>query len=90
MYLFNYKKSGSALSKLEEKLALEKKKNLYLKEKLFYVKTDQFVQDQAKNKLGMLKNGEYFVIAPTATPLNSPVQTLNTEPNWRKWWKLFF
>jgi hypothetical protein len=89
-FLLNYQKSGSALSSLEKNLATEQKKNQYLSERLYYVKTDKFVQNQAQNKLGMLKEGEFFVIAPTAAPLNSPTQTFNSEPNWRRWWNLFF
>ena len=54
------------------------------------VKTDKFVADQAQNKLGMLKSGEYFVIAPTASPDMIPIQNLNSKPNWRKWIDLFF
>ena len=89
-FLLNYKKSGSALSSLENNLAAEQKKNQYLSERLYYVKTDKFVKNQAQNKLGMLKEGEFFVIAPTAAPLNAPIQIVNSEPNWKKWWELFF
>ena len=89
-FIINYNKSGSALNKLNEKLAAEQKKNKYFKEKLEIVKTDKFVADQAQNKLGMLKEGEYFVIAPTAAPDTAPIQTLNTKPNWKKWIDLFF
>jgi len=88
--IINYKNQGSALSGLEKNLASEQKKNQYLNEKLYYVKTDKFVENQAQNKLGMLKEGEFFVIAPTAAPQNTPTQTINTEPNWKKWWELFF
>lgn len=89
-YLINYQKTGSALSNMQKNLSTEQKKNQFLKERLYYVKGDKFVADQAQNKLGMLKENEYFVIAPTATPLNSEVQTINTEPNWKKWLQLFF
>lgn len=89
-YLLNYQKSGSTLSNMQKNLADEQKKNQFLKERLYYVKTDKFVEDQAQNKLGMLKENEYFVIAPTASPPNSASPVINTEPNWQKWLQLFF
>lgn len=87
--MLEYKNNGSALSKIKTNLSEEQKKNKYYKEKLEIVKTDKFVKDQAQNKLGMLKEGEYFVIAPTAAPDVVPIQTLNTKPNWQKWIDLF-
>jgi cell division protein FtsB len=90
VYIFNYQKSGSTLTNLNQQLTTQEKQNQFLNERLYYVKTDKFVKDQAQNKLGMLKSGEYFVIAPTPAPLNSPTENLNLEPNWQKWLNLFF
>ena len=55
---------------LKEKLAGEQKKNQFLKERLFNVKTNQFVEEEARDKLGMSRPGEYIVIGPTASPIN--------------------
>jgi len=88
--ILDFVNKGSAIGNLQKNLATEEKKNQFLKERLYYVKGDQFVEDHAQNKLGMLKPGEYFVIAPTATPFgNSTVQS-DTKPNWQKWLSLFF
>lgn len=76
--------------KLEQTLAEEEKKNKFLKERLYYVKTNQFVEEEAKEKLGMLRSGELFVIAPTSTPLNQEKIVLDDKPNWKKWLDLFF
>jgi hypothetical protein len=65
------------------------KENTYFRERLKYVKTQQFIEDEAKEKLGLLRPGEFFVIAPTSTPLNQyPV--IEGYPNWKKWLELFF
>lgn len=77
-------------SLLTKELASEEKKGQFLKEKLFYVKTNKFVEEEAREKLGMVKGGEYIVIAPTSTPLNHEKITIDNDPNWKKWWKLFF
>ena len=75
---------------LKEKLVSEQKKNQFLKEHLFYVKTNQFVEEEAREKLGMSRPGEYVVIAPTSTSLNQEKIEIDMRPNWRKWWELFF
>lgn len=75
---------------LTKQLQDQKKKNSYLKEKLAYVKTNQFVADQAQGKLGLLRDGEYFVIAPTPQPLNTASVIIDNTPNWQKWLHLFF
>lgn len=75
---------------LKEKLVSEQKKNKFLKEHLFYVKTNQFVEKEAREKLLMSRPGEYVVIAPTASPLDQEKIEIDTRPNWQKWWSLFF
>ena len=75
---------------LKEKLAEEQRKNQFLKERLFYVKTNQFVEEEAREKLGMSRPGEYIVIAPTSAPLNREKIEIDTKPNWRRWLELFF
>lgn len=78
------------IADLKQELVEEGKKNQFLKEKLLYVKTDQFVDKEAREKLGLTKKGEYFVIAPSSTPLNQERIVIDNRPNWRKWWELFF
>ncbi len=75
---------------LQKTLSNAQKENEYLKQKLFYVKTDQFVADQAQNKLGMVKPGEYFVIAPTPPTGMPEQQKIDSRANWQKWLELFF
>ena len=80
---------ATVTKKLEKQLADEKKENVYLKQRLAYVKTNQFIADQAEGKLGLLRDGEYFVIAPTPQPLNSSTVLILDKPNWQKWLDLF-
>ncbi|KKQ95586.1 MAG: hypothetical protein A3G66_00540 [Candidatus Levybacteria bacterium RIFCSPLOWO2_12_FULL_39_17] len=83
-------RNENKVADLKKELVEEGKKNQFLKEKLLYVKTDQFVEREAREKLGLTKKGEYFVIAPTSTPLNQEKIVIDTKPNWRKWLDLFF
>ncbi|HVZ11407.1 MAG TPA: septum formation initiator family protein [Patescibacteria group bacterium] len=88
-FILNFQNKGSGLSDLKNSLATENKKNAYLKEKLYYVKSNQFVEEEAQNKLGMLRDGEYFVIAPTPAPQDNSDNQIDLEPNWKKWLQLF-
>jgi cell division protein FtsB len=75
---------------LKKKIAEEQRQNQFLRERLFYVKTNQFVEKEAREKLGLSKPGEYIVIAPNPTPLNRNEAETDTRPNWQKWLELFF
>lgn len=88
--IFRTLEDENTAENLKEKLVSEQKKNQFLKEHLFYVKTDQFVEEEAREKLGMSRPGEYIVIAPTSTPLNQEKIEINTKPNWHRWLELFF
>jgi cell division protein FtsB len=87
--VFNSLQNVNTAGNLEKQLEIENKESRYLQERLKYVKTEQFVEEQAKEKLGLLKPGEFFVIAPTATPLDKSLPK-KVEPNWKKWLELFF
>lgn len=89
-YILQFLEHGSPAQNLKKLLSEEEKRNKFLKERLYYVKTNEFVSEEATEKLGMLKNEEYFVIAPTSTPLNNARIEYDTKPNWRKWLDLFF
>lgn len=88
--IVNGLKNENTAENIAEKLADEEKKNKFLQERLFYVKTNQFVEEEAREKLGMLRPGEYIVIAPTSTPLNREKIEIDTKSNWEKWLELFF
>ncbi len=88
--IFKGLQNENTAGNLKKELASEERKNQFLKERLFYVKTDQFIEEEARQKLGMVKNGEYIVIAPTSAPLNRERITIDDKPNWKKWLELFF
>lgn len=78
------------LTDLEMSLQEQKKENAYLKERLSYVQSNQFVEEEARDKLGLVKDGEYIVIAPPPTDKIKQPENIDARPNWKKWWELFF
>lgn len=82
------------LSKAAEKVYGLEIKNKELKKKLSEIKSPQFVEEVARNKLGLAKEGETLVIIPDAKIKEILGATESaTEPrlpNWLGWLKVFF
>jgi cell division protein FtsB len=77
------------VTKAEAELVREKEENKKLKERLTYVKSNEFVESEARNKLFLVKPGESKIIVPDellAKPKASPTPT---PPNWKQWVNLF-
>jgi cell division protein FtsB len=72
---------------LEQELARQKEQNSFLKARLSYVKSSEFVEKQARDKLGMTKPGELLVIGTVqkSKEQKTPPKPL---PNWKKWAEL--
>jgi cell division protein DivIC len=66
-----------------------KRKRQLLKQKLHFVNTPEFIEKEAREKLGMVKPGEHIVLAPQILQ-NQQKISIDSSPNWKKWWKLFF
>lgn len=81
------------LVQAQQNLATEKEENQKLKKDIAQVNKPQFIESEARDKLLLTKPGEGIVILPKnqltiSTP--STPHTLDTRPNWQKWWNLFF
>jgi len=76
--------AGSRLEKLKEE-------NESLKQELEYKKSEQFAEQEIRNKLGLAKKGEAVVVLPKRDSEQSSVLSGKLDkPNWEKWWNLFF
>lgn len=86
-------KSSERLSQEADNLAQLQAQNKQLKEKLSQIQSDEFIEEQARNKLGLAKAGETVVIIPEER-LKEVLGTTESAqirlPNWLGWWRLFF
>lgn len=79
----------------KEQLKLEELKveNQILSEKLEYFQSEEFVEKEAREKLGLAKEGETIVILPEGfeniMESNQPEEKIAETPNWQQWLKLF-
>ena len=87
-------KSGERLSQATDAVYQLQGKNKELKKKLSEIQSPQFIEQQARDKLGLSKKGETVVIIPDQTikmllGASSSAQIIRF-PNPLGWWKVFF
>ncbi|MEK7559199.1 MAG: septum formation initiator family protein [Patescibacteria group bacterium] len=75
----------------QNELEAEKKENQRLKNQLERAQDGQFIEQEARNKLLLVKPGEQNVFIPKDLVASESSQTkVDKRPNWQKWWELFF
>lgn len=87
-------KSGERLSDEANEVYRLEIKNKELKQQLSQIKTPEFIEEQARNKLGLGREGETIVIIPE-DKLKLVLGASNSAqaerlPNPLGWWRFFF
>lgn len=87
-------KSGERLSQAADLVHQLEIKNKDLKKRLAAIQTPEFIEKEARNKLGFAKTGETIVIIPDEK-IKQVLGTSNSAspirlPNPLGWWRLFF
>ena len=79
------------LTSAQKQLDREKLVNQKLKGELSFAQTPQFLEEQAHNKLFLVKPGEQEVlISPDLKNKNQAQKQDQNVPNWQQWLSLFF
>ena len=78
------------LTTAQKELVSEKLKNKKIKAGLSYAKSPQFLEEEARNKLFLVKPGEREVIISQKLNQNNSQKPQDNTPNWKKWLNLFF
>ncbi len=87
--------SSYRLDQSTDEIAALQKKNSDLKRKLAEVDSSEFIEQQARDKLNMAKDGETVVIIPQAQinqvlGVEKKIEDLPQIPYYQGWIKLFF
>ena len=82
-------KSGEQVHLAQAQVRQEEDKNQSLKTRLAEVDTPQFIEREAREKLGYSKAGETILILPQQNEVDSSQLTVDSRPNWQKWWDLY-
>jgi len=93
------KKSGEIAKNVErkkEELTQLKKEQERLKAELERVSSEEYVEKQIRDNLGMSRAGELIVVLPDPeivkkfSPIVAQEEEVLPDPNWKKWLNLFF
>ncbi len=86
--------SGDRLSSQADTVFRLEAKNKELKKKLSQIQSQEFIEQQARDKLGLGKNGETIVIIPDEKIKQVLGTTESAQearlPNWLGWFRVFF
>ena len=91
--LWEIKQAYLRMAEARGQLATEEAKRQDLKKKEAMVTNVDYIERVARDNLNMQKEGELVVVIPK-TPIDAKALVgrqetdANSEPNWRKWWKL--
>lgn len=77
------------ITQAQKELNIQKQENQRLKSALSYSQSQEFIEKQAREKLFMVKNGEQAILIEQGLE-KADVSKKEVDPNWRKWWRLFF
>jgi cell division protein FtsB len=81
----------SLLTQAQKELTHQKSENQKLKTELSYVQTNGFVEEQARDKLFLVKPGEQDILIPSQISTQSAQNNQQAQtPNWQQWLNLFF
>lgn len=88
--ILSLRTTSQRVAEAQERLEKLNQENEALKRELEYKKSEQFAEEEIRNKLGLAKRGEAVVVLPKENSQQSKVENEQPEPNWRKWWDFFF
>lgn len=81
------------ITRAQDQLNREKMRNVKLKGQLQHVRSQYFIEEQARDKLFLVKPGENTIVIPSSLLQASPSGTVvkkEEKPNWLLWRELFF
>lgn len=90
--IFRLLKAGDQVRLVQQRLEELEREHQELLEKKEYYQSEEFIEQEARNRLNLGKPGETVVILPPNVGETGEITSSSTPelPNWQKWLKLFF
>ncbi|KKU37502.1 MAG: hypothetical protein UX52_C0024G0006 [Candidatus Amesbacteria bacterium GW2011_GWA1_46_35] len=83
-------KAGDRIKDAESGVRSQELENQELKKRLAEVQSPEFIEKEAREKLGLGKEGETIVVLPKIESEPSFAKASEgRQPNWRRWWKVY-
>lgn len=79
----------TVMEKLENELESKKNRNIFLEEQLKYVLTDEFIEKESRQRLGLVKSGEVVVMETFESEIQQQIDQNISKPNWKLWLEMF-
>lgn len=86
---------NTVIEKTKIKIEKVNEENKKLSEQLKITQSEEFLEKQLRNKLGLAKEGEIILVLPEASVVRklSPIipmeEEIKPKSNWQKWMELF-
>lgn len=87
--VFELSKKQDIVRRSQDELARLERENRELEEALAAAETPEFIEKTAREKLGLVKEGETVVVLPKTKEGQETISNKQI-PNWKKWRDLFF
>ncbi|MDD3531729.1 MAG: septum formation initiator family protein [Candidatus Shapirobacteria bacterium] len=82
---------GLVVRKEKQDLEALRESNEQLRAQLDYVKTEQFLEQEARNSLGLTKDETVLILPEDIFGIEKvTADSKDWLPPWRQWWELFF
>lgn len=94
--IIKVREAKERLKEKEEYIEKIRGENEELSQKVAIFKSEEFIEKQLRDKLGLAKEGETIVVLPDEetikkfAPSDEKEEEILPDPNWKKWFKLFF
>jgi cell division protein FtsB len=82
-------RAGERVKETRQELVEAKKTNEELRAKLDEVNSNEFVEREAREKLGYGREGEVILILPEQKTDGTKENNTNVKPVWKMWWDLY-
>jgi len=83
-------KAGERIKDAESGVRSQELENQELQKRLAEVQSPEFIEREAREKLGLGKEGETIIVLPPQNEKSNTQYSISNEPNWKKWWNLYF
>lgn len=89
--IYSLTQKQDLIAEARQELQQEKNKHQKLQDQLNSVKRRDFIEEEARNKLFLVKPGEQIVLLPKATQTaEKGTKQTSAIPIWKQWLQVFF
>ncbi len=82
-------KSGEQVRIAQNQVKQAERENQQLRDRLAQIDNPEFIEKEARDKLGFAKEGETILVLPPVNQITQPTSPSDDRPSWKQWWDLY-